>query len=53
MRQNKKDEKEEYGYGYHDERHEHLKNKRMTNAIRSKNIDELMWLDEDDEEYDY
>jgi len=37
-----------YENGYHDKLVEHRKNKRLKNAIKSKNIQELMHLDEDD-----
>jgi mevalonate pyrophosphate decarboxylase len=34
--------------GYHDRLAEHRKDKRMKNAIRSKNIEDLMHLDDDE-----
>lgn len=35
--------------GFHDRLREHRRDKRMKNAIRSKNIDDLLHLNDDDE----
>lgn len=34
--------------GFHDKLREHRKDKRLKNAIRSKNIEDLMHLDDDE-----
>lgn len=39
---------DKYDNGYHDHLVEHRKQKRMKNAIRSKNVRDLMDLDEGD-----
>lgn len=40
-------EEDHYGNGYHDNLKERRKLKRMKNAIRTRNIDSLMDLDEE------
>lgn len=42
------DDYEDYEIGYHDRLIEHRKNKRFRNALRSKDINSLMALDEDE-----
>lgn len=44
------DDNLEYRHDYYQELKERRKNKRMRNALRSKNVDDLM---RDDDEYDY
>ena len=39
-----------YENGYHDHKKEQRKLKRMKNALKSKNIEDLMHLDDDDYE---
>ena len=43
------DYEDHYDNGYHDHVKEQRKLKRMKNALKSRNIDELMHLDDDDE----
>ena len=37
--------------GYHDHMKEHRRLKRMKNALKSKNINDLIHLDEDEDDY--
>jgi hypothetical protein len=52
-RRNWFDDEEDYNNDHRKENNSRRKEKRMRNLIRSKNVDQLMNLDDDDNQYDW